>query len=150
MDGKKSKIIYFISTPNTKSFVVPGSVTDISAYSFLGCEYLLEVIISDGKINRIGFEAFRDCVNLRRIVLPKSLQTIEKDAFLNCNNIVCGGLFLNPNLKKQAEDAGIQPLPLSDGCLNNYNAFVRKETCKKCHNEKLYSLCYILVSMLSS
>ena len=89
----------------------------------------MEVIFSKGKLEKIGFQSFKDCTNLIRIVLPDSLQTIDDGAFTNCNKIVCGGLTLPERLKEQAKRADIQEMPLSDGCLNNFRALFRKKTC---------------------
>ena len=90
-----------------------------------------------------------DCVNLRRIVLPNSLKSIDDMAFENCNKIVCGGLTLNVSLKQQAKDAGIKDLPLSDGCLNNFEALLRKRTCKISQRKKTELFYFTILSSFS-
>ena len=149
MDGLMTKLIYYIPSPEVKSLVIPSTIQEICPYSFYGAKNLVEVIFSRGNLQRIGFQSFMDCVNLRRIVLPNSLKSIDDMAFENCNKIVCGGLTLNVSLKQQAKDAGIKELPLSDGCLNNFEALLRRKTCKINQRKKTGLIYFIIISGFS-
>ena len=148
MNGNKSKIIYYISTSPIKSFIIPETVTEIGPYSFQSASNLWEVIIPTGSLTTIKYQAFKDCFNLRRIILPDSLITIEKDAFNNCNKILCGGLVMNVSLKDQATEAGISEKAVSDGCLNNFDALIRKNTCENQNNYKIRYLSLFFVILV--
>ena len=130
MNGGRTKIIYYLSDNSTKTFVVPSTVTEISPYAFASILNFWEVIIPNGALTKIGFSAFMYCSNLRRIVFPDSLQIIDHDAFLNCNKLLCGGVIMKESLIPQAKEAGINEKVLSYGCINNYDALIRKPTCK--------------------
>ena len=150
MNGEMTKIIYYISTSTTKSLIIPSTVVEICPNSFLGSTNLIEIIFSKGKLERIGYQSFMDCINLRRIVLPDSLKTIDVDAFKNCHKIVCGGLTLNASLIEQAKNAKIDEMPLSDGCLNNFDALLKKKTCKVNNMKKQVKAKYYTIFLLIS
>ena len=44
-------------------------------------------VINGKPVVRIGEKAFNECVNLQRILIPKSITSIENSAFYNCNRI---------------------------------------------------------------
>ena len=98
----------------------------------MGCQYIMEFIVSDGNLKKIGFQAFKDCPRLRRLVLPNTLEEIGGEAFMNIS-IVCGGLVLDEELIDAAKSARMSDLPLSKGCLNNFDALLRRKTCSS-HN----------------
>lgn len=63
------------------------------AGAFAGCPDLLYVDFSDNSLQFIGMNCFSDCVNLREIVIPDSVNEIENHTFRNCysvTNIVIG------------------------------------------------------------
>lgn len=145
LNGAKDTLIYFISNPDVKSYIVPGNIVEIGQYAFMGSMYLREVIISDGNFKRVGYLAFSGCESLKRLVFPGSLIEIFDDAFVGCENILCGGLFLPERLKMRAKEAGMGELPLSDGCLNNFDALLRKNTCNRDNNKFIMGLIFSLL-----
>ncbi len=56
-----------------------------------------DVTVREGTVS-ISAEAFSDCTTLQRIVLPKSLKTVDADAFKNCTQIA--------NVEYQGDFAG--------------------------------------------
>ena len=129
LDSAMTKIIYFISNQNVKYIIIPSSVVEILPYSFSGAKSILEVIASHGSLIKIGYQSFKDCTNLRRIVLPFTLEVIDSEAFMNCNKILCGGVIISENMIEQAKSAGIPERSLSDNCVNNVAFLYRKKTC---------------------
>lgn len=45
-----------------------------------------ELVIPEGVVG-VGYQAFRDWRNLRRVVLPSTLEAIDHSAFLGCDNL---------------------------------------------------------------
>lgn len=66
---------------------IPSTVTDVGNLAFSSCPNLKTVIISDGGLNRIGDSAFYNCVNLDKITIPKSVETIDRYAFAGCASL---------------------------------------------------------------
>ena len=86
-----------------------------------------------------------DCTNLRRIVTPNSLEFIDSQAFLHCNKLVCGGVIMNASLVSETNNSGINSRVLSNGCLNNYEALIRRPTCK--HNNFVFLFRYSIIHL---
>lgn len=61
-------------------------LTEVSKYTFTGCEDLIRIIIPQN-INIIDEHAFANCTNLARITLNTSLTTIGIYAFGNCSSL---------------------------------------------------------------
>ena len=61
-------------------------LTEVSKYTFTGCEDLIRIIIPQN-VNIIDEHAFSDCTNLARITLNTSLTTIGIYAFGNCSSL---------------------------------------------------------------
>ena len=61
-------------------------LTEVSKYTFTGCEDLIRIIIPQN-VNIIDEHAFLDCTNLARITLNTSLTTIGIYAFGNCSSL---------------------------------------------------------------
>ena len=78
----KSRIISF-RKQNTKSYVIPSSVTSIGDYAFSSCDSLSEIVIPSS-ITSIGDWAFSFCSSLSEIVIPSSVTSIGDCAFYNC------------------------------------------------------------------
>ena len=58
----------------------------IPDYAFDCCNHLRSVVFPDG-LQKIGYSAFRDCINLTQIVIPESVTTIDGNAFNGCNSL---------------------------------------------------------------
>ena len=151
MNSGETTIIYYIKSPNVKSFILPKTIEEITAYAFQASEDLIEVFIGDGNLKRIGYRAFKDCYNLRRIVLPDSLESIGESSFENCNKIVCGGITLpeKPQLIQEAEAAGIPEKAISAACRNNIDALYKLKIQCSC-NRYIIKPLFAAISLIMS
>lgn len=55
--------------------------------SFADCEKLENVVFEEGVTGNLSFQMFRECNKLESIVVPKSITSIEVQAFLDCKNL---------------------------------------------------------------
>ena len=62
---------------------IPSSVKVIGSYAFLNCEVLENVLIADYSIKEVSDSTFKECLNLKKIILPKGLTKISDFAFAN-------------------------------------------------------------------
>ncbi len=69
-----------------KTLVLPPDITRIEDNAFLGCDGLVEVIISEG-VTSIGRWAFWSCESLTSITIPKSVISIGNNAFKDCSRL---------------------------------------------------------------
>ncbi len=75
------------SFENTKlEKVIINNISSICGNAFKDCSNLKEVVIKDG-LKIIGGGAFKNCKNLEKISLPNTLEEIIDEAFANCDNI---------------------------------------------------------------
>ena len=81
----KSRIISF-RKQNTKSYVIPSSVTSIDDYAFSSCDSLSEMVIPSS-VTSIGDSAFSSCDSLSEIVIPSSVTSIGDWAFSFCSSL---------------------------------------------------------------
>ena len=81
----KSRIISF-RKQNTKSYVIPSSVTSIGDYAFSSCDSLSEIGIPSS-VTSIGDSAFSSCDSLSEIVIPSSITSIGDWAFSFCSSL---------------------------------------------------------------
>ena len=81
----KSRIISF-RKQNTKSYVIPSSVTSIGDYAFSSCDSLSEIGIPSS-VTSIGDSAFSSCDSLSEIVIPSSVTNIGDWAFSFCSSL---------------------------------------------------------------
>ena len=70
--------------------VIPEGTKIIGESAFSGCENLEEAEIGMGCIH-ISFQAFANCKKLRKIYIPLSVQEIENEVFLHCDNVTIYG-----------------------------------------------------------
>ncbi len=82
----KTILIQYPANKNSKSYIIPDSVTSIADYAFEGCTNLTSVIIPDS-VTRIDNYAFKECTNLTSVVIPKSMLSIGDFSFENCYNL---------------------------------------------------------------
>ncbi len=73
----------FSNCDGIENLTIPGSVETIEDWAFCGCEELKQITLSEG-VKHIGTEAF-DSSSLWIVTLPKSLTSIGKGAFANCD-----------------------------------------------------------------
>ena len=81
----KSRIISF-RKQNTKSYVIPSSVTSIGDYAFSSCDSLSEIVIPSS-VTSIGDSAFSNCDSQSEIVIPSSITSIGDWAFSFCSSL---------------------------------------------------------------
>ncbi len=71
-----------------KAIVIGNGVTNVANYAFESFADATKVTFTaESKATRIGKNAFKACINLSEITIPKSVKTIETDAFWGCNSI---------------------------------------------------------------
>lgn len=63
----------FYGNEHLKGISIQGSVKEIDVRAFYGCTNLSLVRIKGEGLERIGFDAFRDCSKLENITLPSSI-----------------------------------------------------------------------------
>lgn len=61
-----------------------GYEQTIGADAFRGCKGLKKITVEGTMLESIDAAAFKDCVRLETVILPRSLATIEKEAFAGC------------------------------------------------------------------
>ena len=62
-------------------------VSQVGAYSFLGCQNLTDVIIGNN-VNGIGDYVFAGCGNLANLSISNNVKSIGRSAFYGCNGLV--------------------------------------------------------------
>ena len=68
-----------------KKVIIGSSVQTIEQWAFSESLYLEEIIFEEPcQIEKIRFECFATCPNLRKIDLPSSIQKIENNSFCAC------------------------------------------------------------------
>ncbi|NLU37862.1 MAG: leucine-rich repeat protein [Bacteroidales bacterium] len=77
-----------IHCPSSKigGYVIPSTVTSLSAYSFTSCLYLTSISIPSS-VTSIGKQAFYSCQNLASISLPPNITAIEEHTFTMCHKL---------------------------------------------------------------
>jgi hypothetical protein len=65
---------------------LPDSLTELSDFLFVGCEYLRSVTLGK-ETSHIGRGTFGKCYRLENVVLPKTLSRIADEAFLECHEL---------------------------------------------------------------
>ena len=105
----------FSSTAIT-SVTVPSSLDTIASYTFVGCNRLETVIVSDG-VKSIGDNAFKDCDLLSNVILPSTLTSIGNSAFINCTSLE--NITLSTGINYIGEEAfkcsGIKNIAIPEG-----------------------------------
>ncbi len=76
----------YIDGEEVVDLVIPGSVTSIPAYAFIGCANLASVTIGKG-VTSIGEGAFLYCNSLKSVTIPASVTSIGEWAFLYCSSL---------------------------------------------------------------
>lgn len=70
------------------SLYVPKSYSEIKERAFFGCEQLTEVTFEKGsKLGYMTQGVFGNCISLKAIDIPDSVEIIRPDAFLRCINL---------------------------------------------------------------
>ncbi len=69
-----------------RTVVVKKGITELGYNAFTECGELKKVTLPSG-LKRIGSCAFIDCFSLPELTIPATVTTIESNAFTNCNSI---------------------------------------------------------------
>lgn len=86
-EGNQSTYSGYVVIPDT--VVYEGKrypVTSIDNYAFYNCGALDSIFIPNTVVN-IGYDAFRKCINLVSVILPKRIKEISMFCFENCSKL---------------------------------------------------------------
>jgi hypothetical protein len=90
-DAPYNGVLRFENCEKLQTFVFPnyiGTNKNITSKAFLNCKSLTNIIIPDtADYLVIESQAFANCVLLKNFALSKTINTILKDAFYNCQSI---------------------------------------------------------------
>lgn len=76
------------SNSSIEKINIPEKVSEIEDSAFYYCEALEEVkFVENSILTKIGEFAFSDCVSLKELLIPDSVQTIGKNAFTSCSSL---------------------------------------------------------------
>ena len=65
---------------------MPGCITDVGNYAFVGCSTLTNVTVPDSVLS-IGEGAFYGCSSLTKIAIPRSVAFLGENAFGHCDRL---------------------------------------------------------------
>ena len=74
----------------------------IPSYGFYGCGSLLRTINVIGDIEEISSYAFTNCSTMKEIVLPETMQKVNKGAFTGCNHLLIRSLSTSLDMNDEA------------------------------------------------
>lgn len=83
---EKTELAVFPEGKSEIAYTIPGGVTSVGDYAFLGCTDLTSVTIPDS-VNSIGSRAFSDCTGLTSVSIPGSVSSIGGWAFYGCTGL---------------------------------------------------------------
>ena len=76
----------YLGDKSIKELYIDGSVKQINAKAFSGCENLEKVVFGEG-FEAIGEKAFSNCKKLKNVIFPATLKYVGRAAFINCRNL---------------------------------------------------------------
>ncbi|MCQ2523970.1 MAG: leucine-rich repeat protein [Lachnospiraceae bacterium] len=82
----KTKLIEVLTARNKDKLDIPSTVTNISPYSFYGCDSLKKVNLPSN-IQEIPSYSFSGCNGLTELTIPYSVNNIDSKAFENCASL---------------------------------------------------------------
>jgi len=77
---------YAMTRCGIEEIEIPGSVERIASFTFNQCDQLTTVRINEGTKEILAW-AFRDCVMLKNVYLPTTIEKISDKAFEGCPNV---------------------------------------------------------------
>ena len=80
-----SKAKLYLNGRLIENLVVPDGVTEIKAMAFEGAKF--DSVTFPESVTSIGGSAFRNCRDLKKVVIPRSLTGIDKYAFDSCEKL---------------------------------------------------------------
>jgi hypothetical protein len=82
-DISQSTLIQYPPGKVETAYTIPGSVTNIGIFAFVGCSSLTAITIPNGVVS-IEDWAFESCFNLSSITIPNSVISLGEGAFAFC------------------------------------------------------------------
>lgn len=92
---KGNELIYNLSKGNKTKIIVADNITSIADYAF-AYDSVIEEIVLPNNLETIGISAFKDCINLKSINIPKNINTLHEatlDTYVGNYNINFGFIF---------------------------------------------------------
>gem|GEM_PF-4519518 len=77
----------FKDLPSLENVIIGNSVEEIGSYAFSGFKKLTGTLELPSSVKKIGFGAFRDCVNIKAVVLPQGLEDLYEQVFRGCTSL---------------------------------------------------------------
>lgn len=130
MNFNQTQLIVFIPYSDIKNFVVPSEMEVIGSNAFMGSPKLMRVFFSGNRINRINYQAFKDCSNLNLVFFASSKieVTFGTEVFLGCNNLKkCGSFSVPPSVKTTLLEQGIPSIAFKDDCETSVTCKIRPD-----------------------
>ncbi len=100
---------YSFESTNITNVFIPSTVESIGYRAFSFCTELKTVAIEYGKLTKLPENVFTACYSFESIIIPKSIRSIEKNAFETVNDIYYTGtqsqwnrIAIDPNDKGMA------------------------------------------------
>ncbi|EAX96890.1 surface antigen BspA-like [Trichomonas vaginalis G3] len=130
MNFNQTQLIVFIPYSDIKNFVVPTDTEVIGSNAFMGSPRLLRVFFSGNKINRINYQAFKNCRSLSLVFFSSSKIEVSfgSDVFSGCINLRSCGTFSAPRaVKETLISQGIPSIAFNDDCDTSVTCKIRHE-----------------------
>lgn len=80
-----TKLIKYPPCQPATEFIVPDSVKELAAWSFIGAENLRTISLSN--VEKFGEDTFYYCTNLEAITIPEAMKEIPEAAFAYCHSL---------------------------------------------------------------
>ncbi|EAY23731.1 Leucine Rich Repeat family protein [Trichomonas vaginalis G3] len=143
-DYDQTNLIVFLPYSGVKNFIVPMTMRTIGQCAFMGSPSLIRVFFNGNNIQKIDYQAFKDCKNLNLVFFSSSsIKTIGDQAFDGCSLLRKCGSFSAPSSAQKIiiEQGKIPSIAFKDDCgLSN--------SCKNAkHFEISASYLYPFISM---
>ena len=135
--GQPVTVLYdrlFRGHTEIRTIAIPGTITDIGAFVFDGCDNLREIVLPQSlkylwqyafvrssieeiilpeQIRTLAPYTFKDCKRLKRVVCNKKLQAIKGRAFEGCDRLEDlvhePGLLISPSAFGEKQNLKVQP-----------------------------------------
>ncbi len=77
---------YYGTKLGYRHYQVAKGVDEVPQELYRGVERMVSIKLPES-LQRIGYQAFADCVNLEEVILPANVYSIDSGAFRNCMNL---------------------------------------------------------------